>query len=306
MFYVYAHLRETDKSVFYIGKGSGDRAYVKNGRNAMWNSVFKKHGCLVVILSEWECEEEAFKEEELLINKIGIENLTNMAHGGKGAKGVEFSKERKSRARKHLEIYNKNCLNMVAIAQAKSRKRIYTECGRSFLGAAKAREWMVNDLLINDANQQRINRAAKVGGNYKGIYFRYKDVSFMKNPEVGGRSIPVGNSDGEVFPSIRKAVESMVDKGLKASSASIHGAINGRHITAAGKRWGYVVDGEIVIKEFDRKTKLKKIRRSDGMIFESLKAAADFMENGSNANKNISLAARGKTKTAYGYGWEYL
>ncbi len=306
MFYVYAHLRETDLSVFYIGKGSGDRAFVKAGRNTMWRSVFEKHGCMVVILSKWKNEDDAFREEEKLISEIGIKNLTNMAFGGKGARGVEFSKERKEKAKLHLEIYNKNFMRLVSIAQSKSRKRIFTDCGKSFLGAKKAMEWMETTLGIKGCSQKRINRAAIKGNSYKGVFFRYKEVDFMEKPEVGGRSIPVGNSDGEVFLSIRKAAESMVDKGLKATSASIHGAINGRCITAAGKRWGYVVDGEIAIKDFDRKTKLKAIRRSDGAVFDSLMEAAIKTSGKKTGSKNISLCALGKTKTAYGYKWEYL
>lgn len=115
----------------------------------------------------------------------------------------------------------------------------------------------------------------------------------------------VGNSNGEIFESIKKAAEEMRGRGLKASSSSIHKAINGTSIHACGMRWGYVVDGKIEINDFARKTKLKKIIRSDGLVFDSLKSAAEFMGKGKSANKNISLAARGKTKTAYGFGWKY-
>lgn len=306
MFYVYAHLRKTDLSVFYIGKGSGDRAFVRSGRNRMWRSVFEKHGCMVVILERFNDEKDAFSAEAKLIEKIGIKNLCNMAAGGPGAPGVEFSAERKNRARVHLEIYNKKFTNLLKIAQSKSRKRIFTDCGRSFLGAAKAKEWMVNVLGEKDCSQQRINRAAIKGNSYRGVFFRYKEVKFMAKPEVGGRSISVGNSDGEIFPSIRKAAESMVARGIRTTSASIHGAINGRQVSAAGKRWGYVVEGKIVINEFERKTKLKRIKRSDGAVFPSLMEAAIETCGKKSGSKNISLCALGKTKTAYGYKWEYL
>ena len=54
------------------------------------------------------------------------------------------------------------------------------------------------------------------------------------------------------------------------------------------------------------KTKYKKIERSDGVIFNSLQEAAAKTKNTANAHKNISLCARGKSKTAYGYTWRYL
>lgn len=302
MFYVYAHLRKTDLSVFYIGKGSGDRAFVRSGRNAMWRSVFEKHGCMVVILERFKDEQSAFLEEARLIEAIGIKNLCNMAYGGPGSPGVEFSSERKSKARTHLITVGKPYRDMVRVIQGKRKKRIFTKCGKSFLGAPAVKAWM-EKMGVTGVSTHRISAAARSGGAHKGFALRYKGVNFMKVESAVARK--VGNSNGEIFESIKKAAEEMRSRGLKASSSSIHKAINGTSIHACGMRWGYVVDGKIEINDFARKTKLKKIIRSDGLVFDSLKSAAEFMGKGKSANKNISLAARGKTKTAYGFGWKY-
>ncbi len=272
----------------------------------MWNHVFKKHGCIVVILSKWGSEQEAFKEEERLIAEIGIKNLTNMAYGGAGAKGVEFSKERKDIHRKNLETYGLKIHDLSLIAKNKNKKRIFTECGRSFLGASAVKEWMNKELGIDCNSTNLISHAAAKGGRCCGIKLRYKDVKFMEEKQLGHRARAVGNSDGMIFPSILKAAEYMRSIGEICSSPSIHGAINGKSVYAAGRRWGYVVDGKIQIKDFERKTKYKKIERSDGVIFNSLQEAAAKTKNTANAHKNISLCARGKSKTAYGYTWRYL
>lgn len=302
MYYVYAHLRKTDNSVFYIGKGSGDRAFVKRGRNKMWQSVFAKHGCLVVILKRFKNEEDAFEEEKRLIAEIGLNKLTNMASGGVGAPSVEFTADRKEAVRVHLRIVGKPYRDMIHIMQGKSKKRIFTDCGRSFLGSKAAEIWL-KSLGHDKARYTSICSAARRGGTHKGVGFRYKEVKFMKKNSAVAR--PVGNSKGEIYPSIRAAAESMRSKGIRTTSASIHGAINGKCVRAGGLRWGYVTNGEICIKDFERPTKTKRIIRSDGLEFPSLKAAAEYMGDGRKCVKNISLAATGKIKTAYGYGWKY-
>lgn len=302
MFYVYAHLRKTDMSVFYIGKGSGDRAFVRSGRNKMWRSVFDRHGCIVVILKKFEDESSAYEEEKRIIQSIGLENLTNMTSGGVGAPGVEFSAKRKSKARIHLITVGKTYRDMVHIINGKNKKRIFTGCGRSFLGALSVKEWMESNGIKNPCTHL-ISSAARKGGQHKGVFLRYKEVSFMRKSSAVAR--PVGNSAGEVFESIAHAALSMRERGLPGNSSSIHNAISGISVTSCGYRWGYVKNGKIEINERKRKTKFKRIRRSDGMVFESLIAAASFMNKGNSANKNISLAARGVTKTAYGFGWEY-
>lgn len=46
----------------------------------------------------------------------------------------------------------------------------------------------------------------------------------------------------------------------------------------------------------------KKVKRSDGMIFNSIKEAKEYMKN---KNLHIAETCRGKHKTTGGYGWEY-
>lgn len=47
----------------------------------------------------------------------------------------------------------------------------------------------------------------------------------------------------------------------------------------------------------------KRTKRSDGMMFDSLTAAAKSVKGDMS---NISKVCRGVAKTAYGYGWEYV
>lgn len=95
IYYVYTHSRETDGSVFYVGKGKGDRAYSLKSRNAHWRNIAKKNGYTVDIVREQLSEQNAFKYEIELIASIGIDNLANICSGGKGASGNIHTEETK-------------------------------------------------------------------------------------------------------------------------------------------------------------------------------------------------------------------
>lgn len=102
MFYTYAHYTPEGR-LFYIGKGNGERAHSRKGRNVYWKRVVKKYGKPnTQILANWDTEEEAFNHEILLINcfrDMGYK-LCNLTDGGEGSlgltpwnKGVPWSEE---------------------------------------------------------------------------------------------------------------------------------------------------------------------------------------------------------------------
>lgn len=95
IFYVYIHRRHSDNSIFYVGKGSGDRAWKTNSRNEHWRNVVKKHDYTVEIVARFSSEECAFSFEVALIDLIGLENLTNKSNGGRGSSGWKISEEGK-------------------------------------------------------------------------------------------------------------------------------------------------------------------------------------------------------------------
>ena len=90
MFCTYAHYTPEGR-LFYIGKGSSERAYSKKGRNVYWHRVVEKHGRPdVQILANWDTNEEACSHEILLIDcfkELG-HKLCNMTAGGEGTYGV--------------------------------------------------------------------------------------------------------------------------------------------------------------------------------------------------------------------------
>lgn len=84
MAYVYGHYKADTGELFYIGKGTGNRAWKNSGRNPYWNRVVAKHGRTVAILVDGLTDEEAYAKEKELIEQTGLRNLVNLTEGGLG------------------------------------------------------------------------------------------------------------------------------------------------------------------------------------------------------------------------------
>jgi hypothetical protein len=87
-YYIYAHIRLDTNSVFYVGKGSGNRAYVTGNRSVYWKRIVKAHGYKVVFLEEGLTEEDAYNKEISFISTYktngGCE--ANFTIGGDGVR----------------------------------------------------------------------------------------------------------------------------------------------------------------------------------------------------------------------------
>lgn len=110
MAYVYGHYT-LDGRLFYIGKGTGKRAWIAYNRNSHWNRVKNKHGIEIRILKDELTDEQAYKYEQELI-LLERENphcyLTNISDGGeypppfsKGNKWDASSIEKREITKKH-------------------------------------------------------------------------------------------------------------------------------------------------------------------------------------------------------------
>jgi len=113
-FYVYYLVDPRNNKPYYVGKGEGDRLVkhfrpheIKNPTNEHKTRTIKKLDregyrpkyCFTVVAEGLE-ETDALKLEELLIEKWGIDNLTNMTQGGDGESPSEETKQKMSEAMK--------------------------------------------------------------------------------------------------------------------------------------------------------------------------------------------------------------
>jgi predicted GIY-YIG superfamily endonuclease len=81
-YYVYLH--KTKEGIpFYVGKGKNKRAYSYTNRSENWNDYVNKIGDYdIEIYKNNLSENDALELEKNLIEKIGINNLTNVLERG--------------------------------------------------------------------------------------------------------------------------------------------------------------------------------------------------------------------------------
>lgn len=101
IYYVYCHKHPITKAVFYVGKGSGDRAYETSGRSSEWLNARKEIvlSCgvdrEVEIIHCFEDEEKALELESIeiyrakllgftLVNKVKLKNPIPKLEGQEG------------------------------------------------------------------------------------------------------------------------------------------------------------------------------------------------------------------------------
>lgn len=104
-YYVYCHRNPTTGEIFYVGKGTGPRAYVTQSRGKYWKNYVNKYGIPIVeILYENLEEEESFALEKQLIQSLGRRDLgtgilVNTTDGGEGCSGMVHSEETREKLR---------------------------------------------------------------------------------------------------------------------------------------------------------------------------------------------------------------
>lgn len=89
--YIYIHKKLGTEEIFYVGKGSGNRAKTKYGRNIYWRRIVEKYNFEYEIIEYFETDTEAFEYEKLLIALLREtgEQLCNLAPGGEGGSSPE-------------------------------------------------------------------------------------------------------------------------------------------------------------------------------------------------------------------------
>jgi hypothetical protein len=134
-FYVYVHMKKTDDSVFYVGKGCGKRHKNKQGRNEYWNRIVAKYGFVSEIVQDNLTFEESNQAEINLIKKLRDQgcqlcNLTDGGEGGLGVKKTQMEKDlisQKNKGKKRSEETkakmqgNKNALGAKRSAETRAK-----------------------------------------------------------------------------------------------------------------------------------------------------------------------------------------
>lgn len=91
-FYVYLH-KKPDGTPFYVGKGTGNRAYAFARRSAWHKNIVAKYGRQNIIIEIINCinESQAFDLEKIYIKQLKNDGvmLVNLTDGGEGCSGLK-------------------------------------------------------------------------------------------------------------------------------------------------------------------------------------------------------------------------
>ena len=97
-YYVYLHAKPCG-TIFYVGKGCGDRAHSTRHRNERWHRTVRKYGYNCTIAEHGLSEDCALKLEVDLIARYKSKDLCNMTLGGDGVSGHKHSQASRDKMR---------------------------------------------------------------------------------------------------------------------------------------------------------------------------------------------------------------
>lgn len=241
-YYVYVHRRESDGSIFYVGKGTGNRAYAIARRSAYWHRIFGKYGRVVQIVASGLSEQCAFSLERAMIAYIGRGRLCNMTLGGEGTSGrVPSTAQRQKCSRSNKG--KRPSVTSIEAAIIKNSKSVGTVCGLRFSSAREAARQLFPEkseracaVSISSACRGLCDRAY-------GYQFRFVDEmgnllpSGYAKVEVGR---PVKTECGMSFESAAAATKWLTANGHpKAINSNIIQCCKGRVKSAYKYKWEY-------------------------------------------------------------------
>lgn len=245
MYYTYIHRTADTGRVFYVGKGTGQRAKSRT-RNIHWRRVVAKHGLMVEIVASWPSESEAFDHEKFLIwcfRSMGAD-LTNMTDGGEGLSGMKFSQEHRYKIGAGNRGKVRDPLHCARISESKRgkpgtphteefKKRVSENNRTRVLSAETIERMRVAQLgkTISETTKLKISAATK--GKKRSDQVRTN----MRAANSKARSVKCIDT-GVVFPSGSHAAEWLASLGHKgAINQCVNRAARGEASSAYGYRW---------------------------------------------------------------------
>lgn len=178
MFYVYGLIDSSNNKCFYVGKGSNARMYYhaqKVKRGATTDNPHLDHKIAKMLQNKIEiryikfydnisCENEAYLLEEAKTREIGLANLCNAWHGGKGGRvPSDETRKRISENRKGIPVSDETRLKL---SKAHLGKRLTDEAKAKKSNALRGKPQTVVQRQANERRGQSL-RGRKFSDEHK-------------------------------------------------------------------------------------------------------------------------------------------
>ena len=218
---VYAHIKLTDGTPFYVGKGKINRANTNVGRSKWWHRTVAKYGFDVIILEEDLSEKDALQREVYWINRIGRRDLgngtlVNLTDGGEGFRGkhTDESKAKISinNARGFLgKTHSDETKNKISNANkdnsyAKGHKK--TEAGlKKISETSKGNTYMKGKIHSNDT-KKKISES-KMGKNTKLVYQFDLDGNLLNEYKSLNQAAELNNTKPQMISRVCRGIRNI-------------------------------------------------------------------------------------------------
>lgn len=166
-FYVYIH-KKPDGTPFYVGKGTGRRAYQFSKRTQWHQNIVEKYGKDNIIIEITFCldEQQAFALEKIYISQFRIAGirLTNLTDGGEGVSGLVRGTPSDEHKRKNAEARRgkkqSEATKKKRSDALKGKKRQFSEIWRKNLSVAmKGKPSPRKGMALSDEIKEKIRQS---------------------------------------------------------------------------------------------------------------------------------------------------
>lgn len=232
-FYVYIHRRKDNNAIFYVGKGSGQRAYSKHDRNKHWRHIASRCGFDVEIVANSLAEHEAHCHEIFLIGGLfacgaKLANYTLGGEGFAGGKHTATTRAKMSRTRTGVTL---------------SDSRRAAVASKTWTKEARAKRSESIKLHYSRPEVMEKMRATRSEQNRRPEVLAKNAAGVSRSRRESGRVSPViCATTGDRFECVvdaAKWVAGMVGKSAKQTRTAIMNSLR-RKGTAYGYRWQYL------------------------------------------------------------------
>lgn len=223
--YVYQHIRLDNNQPFYIGVGQGQRAYIKTGRNPIWNDIYNKcNGYKVEIINDEIEFEDAKKLEVILIEKYGriCKNTGILANITKGGEGVQSISQ---------EVKDK-----IAIANTGKKRTDDFKVKRSLLKLGTRHTDETKEKMRVSRMRVQMNMDKKIYSDKERMRCSINSKN-EKNPNYKGLIIAIDKNGNKFTFANSEEIRNFLNLTVTYNLTGVYASISGRRKYGHGYMW---------------------------------------------------------------------